>query len=244
AAAIVGAIDPKQLLASLVDPVAIGPTMRWRASNLRTPGVSTKVNLVLDALPAFTARGDDERLLRGRILIGATSIDDMERAFDATKYGRLPERPVLEVTIPSLADPALVDGAPTGTHVASAIVQWTVSTLRDADWEACRETIGDLALAMLDEVAPGTSARVRARQVLTPADLEREYGLTGGHPMHVEPALDSFFLWRPLLGWSRYRMPVEGLYLAGSGAHPGGGVTGLPGRNAAREVVADAKRRR
>ena len=90
----------------------------------------------------------------------------------------------------------------------------------------------------------GLSARIRARQVLTPLDLEREYGLTGGHPFHVEPGLDSFFLWRPLLGWARYRMPLEGLYLAGSGAHPGGGVTGLPGRNAAREVLRDLGRRR
>ncbi len=96
----------------------------------------------------------------------------------------------------------------------------------------------------LETVAPGIASRVTARQVLTPADLESEYGLTGGHPLHAEPALDSFFLWRPLLGWARYRMPVDGLYLAGSGAHPGGGVTAGPGQNAAREVIADRKKRR
>ena len=110
------------------------------------------------------------------------------------------------------------------------------------DWAARRDEVGDLAVKTLETVAPGIGSRVTG-QVLTPADLEAEYGLTGGHPLHAEPGLDSFFLWRPLLGWARYRMPVEGLYLAGSGAHPGGGVTGAPGRNAARVVIADRKRR-
>jgi len=102
----------------------------------------------------------------------------------------------------------------------------------------------DAVLRQLETVAPGLSSLVTARQVLTPEDLERDYGLTGGHPLHAEPGLDSFFLWRPLLGHARYRMPLDGLYLAGSGAHPGGGVTGAPGRNAAREILADRKRRR
>jgi len=113
-----------------------------------------------------------------------------------------------------------------------------------ADPAAWRDGIGDLAMQTLETVAPGIGSRVTARRVLVPEDLEAEYGLSGGHPLHAEPALDSFFLWRPLLGWARYRMPVDGLYLAGSGAHPGGGVTGAPGRNAAHEVLADRKRRR
>jgi phytoene dehydrogenase-like protein len=104
--------------------------------------------------------------------------------------------------------------------------------------------LGDLAVSTLESVAPGIGKLVTARQVLTPLDLERDYGLTGGHPLHAEPALDSFFLWRPLLGWARYRMPLDGLYLASSGAHPGGGVTGGPGQNAAREILADQRRGR
>jgi phytoene dehydrogenase-like protein len=115
--------------------------------------------------------------------------------------------------------------------------------LRDGSWEERREGLGDAVVATLETVMPGLASRIRARQVLTPPDLERDYGLTGGHPFHAEPGLDSFFLWRPLLGWARYRMPLEGLYLAGAGAHPGGGVTGLPGRNAAREVLAELGRR-
>ncbi|HEY4190522.1 MAG TPA: NAD(P)/FAD-dependent oxidoreductase [Candidatus Limnocylindrales bacterium] len=244
APAIVAGIDPKRLLTRLVDSVTLGPSLRWRAGNIRTPGTLGKVNLVLDGLPEFPAAAGDPRLLRGRIQVGTTSIDDLERSFDASKYGRLPATPVLEATIPSLVDPSLVAGAKDDTHVMSVLLQWLPPTLAADDWAARRDEVGDLAIRTLETVAPGIGARVTARQVLTPADLEADYGLTGGHPLHAEPGLDSFFLWRPLLGWARYRMPVEGLYLAGSGAHPGGGVTGAPGRNAAREVIGDRKRRR
>ncbi len=244
APAIVAGIDPKRLLTGLVDPVTLGPSLRWRAGNIRTPGTVAKINLALDGLPDFPATGGDARLLRGRIQVGTTSIDEVERAFDASKYGGISEHPVLEATIPSLVDPSLVAGAKDGTHVMSVLLQWVSPRVPAADWAARRDALGDLAISTLETVAPGIGSRVTARSVLTPADLESEYGLTGGHPMHAEPALDSFFLWRPLLGWARYRMPVEGLYLAGSGAHPGGGVTGVPGRNAAREVIADRKRRR
>ena len=244
AGTVVSGLDPKQLLTKLVDPVTVGPSMRWRAGNIRTPGSVAKVNLVLDGLPEFPASGGDARLLRGRIQVGTTSIDAMEHAFDASKYGRIADEPVLEATIPSLVDPSLVAGAPDGTHVMSVLMQWMPAEPADGDWASQREAVGDLAVRTLETVAPGLGARVTARQVLTPADMETEYGLTGGHPLHAEPALDSFFLWRPLLGWARYRMPVKGLYLAGAGAHPGGGVTGAPGRNAAVEVIADQKKRR
>ncbi len=241
---VVSGLDPKRLLTSLVDPVTVGPSMRWRAGNIRTPGSVAKINLVLDGLPEFPAAGGDPRLLRGRIQVNTTSIDAMEHAFDASKYGRIADEPVLEATIPSLVDPSLVAGAPEGTQVMSVLMQWMPKAHADGDWATQRDAIGDLAIRTLESVAPGLGSRVTARQVLTPADLETEYGLTGGHPLHAEPALDSFFLWRPLLGWARYRMPVPGLYLAGSGAHPGGGVTGAPGRNAAAEVIADRKKRR
>jgi phytoene dehydrogenase-like protein len=244
ARAIVSGVDPKRLLTTLVDPVAIGPSLRWRANNIRTAGKSAKVNLVLDGLPEFPAAADDPRLLRGRILVGMTGIDAVERVFDATKYGAFADELVIEATIPSLADPSLVDGATEGTQVLSADVQWVPTTPREGSWEDQRDRLGDAVIRTLETVAPGLGARVTARQVLTPLDLERDYGLTDGHPLHVEPGLDSFFAWRPLLGHARYRMPLAGLYLAGSGAHPGGGVTGVPGRNAAREVLADLKRRR
>jgi phytoene dehydrogenase-like protein len=238
---VVAGIDPKRLLTGLVDPVTLGPDMRWRAGNIRTPGTVAKVDLALASLPVFTAARGDQRLLRGRILL-SEGIDDIERAHDAAKVGRLPEDPVLEATIPSLVDPALVDGAPDGSHVMSVLVQPVPFALREGDWDARRAELGDLVLRTLETVAPGIGGLVTEQRVVTPLDLERDWGLTGGHPLHAEPTLDSWYAWRPLLGWARYRMPLEGLYLAGSGAHPGGGVTGWPGRNAAREILADRRR--
>ena len=153
--AVVSAIDPKRTLTGLVDPVAVGPTLRWRAGNIRTPGMVSKVNLVLSGLPTFpAARGDDEHLLRGRIVVAA-GIDAMERAFDAAKYGGLPERPVLEATIPSLADPTLVARAPAGTQVMSVIVQYTPYALREGTWEERRDEVGDAVLAHARRGGPG-----------------------------------------------------------------------------------------
>ena len=245
ASAVVSGVDPKRTLVELADPVAVGPTMRWRAANYRTPGVVAKINLVVDRLPRFTAaNGDGERVLRGRIVV-APGIDAIERAFDAAKYGRTSERPVFEATIPSLVDPSLVAGAPDGTHVVSISAQYAPYALREGSWDdaGARGAFGDRVVTALDDLAPGLSASVTAREVVTPLDLEREYGLTGGHPFHGEETLDQFFLWRPFFGSGRYRLAIDGLYLCASGAHPGGGITGQPGQNAAREILSDLKRR-
>ncbi len=261
ARAVVSGLDPKRTLLGLVDPVALGPTQGWRAGNIRTPGVVAKVNLALRRVPKFpaaeraaksggsatgadAATGEPEHLLRGRIVI-APGIDAMERAFDASKYGRRSEQPILEATIPSLADPSLVEGARKGAQVMSVIAQYAPYHLRDGDWNgADREAFGDSVMAVLESVAPGIGKLVTHRQVLTPVDLERDYGLTGGHPLHAEAGLDQFFLWRPLLGHARYRLGLDRLYLCGAGAHPGGGITGGPGQNAAHEIVADLRSRR
>ena len=242
ARAVVSGADPKRTLLDLVDPVALGPSLGWRAGNIRTPGVVAKVNLALKRLPTFPAAAGDEAVLRGRIVIAPT-IDAMEHAFDATKYGRWSEQPILEATIPSLSDPYLVAGAKPGTHVMSVIAQYAPYGLRDGDWADQAEAFGDAVVAVLETVAPGIRKLISHRQVLTPVDLEQRYGLTGGHPLHAESGLDQFFLWRPLLGHARYRIALERLYLCGSGAHPGGGITGGPGQNAAREILADLRRR-
>lgn len=239
ARAVVSSADPKRTITTLVDPVVAGPELMWRAGNIRTPGVVSKVNLALSGLPTFAGADGAERL-KGRIVV-APGIDYLEKAFDASKYGRVSDEPYLEATIPTLVDPTL---APQGTHVMSIVVQWTPHELRDGDWEAERERVGDLVAKTMEQYSPGLGELVTARQVLTPVDLEREYALTGGHPLHAEPGLDQFFAWRPLLGHSRYRFGIERLYLCGSGAHPGGGVTGAPGANAAREILADLKKRR
>ncbi|HEX5451367.1 MAG TPA: NAD(P)/FAD-dependent oxidoreductase, partial [Candidatus Limnocylindrales bacterium] len=243
--AVVSGADPKRTLLDLVDPVALGPSLGWRASNIRAPGVVAKVNLALRRLPAFPAAGDDARLLRGRIVV-APGIEAMDRAFDASKYGRWSEAPILEATIPSLVDPSLVEGGRAGAEVMSVIVQYAPYGLDPAlgTWDDQREPLGDAVVAALESVAPGIGRLVTHRQVLTPVDLEARYGLTGGHPLHAEAGLDQWFAWRPMLGHARYRIALERLYLCGSGAHPGGGVTGGPGQNAAREVIADLRGRR
>ena len=245
ARAVVSGADPKRTLLDLLDPVALGPSLGWRAGNIRTPGVVAKVNLALNGLPRFTAAIDDERLLHGRIVV-APGIDAMERAFDSSKYGRWSEAPILEATIPSIVDPSLVEGAPAGTHVMSVIAQYAPYGL-DANlgsWDDNREAFGDAVMEVLETVAPGIGDLVSHRQVLTPVDLESRFGLTGGHPMHAEPGLDQFYVWRPVLGHARYRLAIDGLYLCGSGAHPGGGITGGPGQNAATEILHDLGRRR
>ena len=245
ARSVVSGADPKRTLLDLLDPVALGPSLGWRAGNIRQPGVVAKVNLALSGLPRFTAAVDDERLLHGRIVV-APGIDAMERAFDASKYGRWSETPILEATIPSIVDPSLVEGAPAATHVMSVIAQYAPYGL-DASlgsWDDNREAFGDAVIEVLETVAPGIGDLVSHRQVLTPVDLESRFGLSGGHPMHAEPGLDQFYLWRPLLGHARYRLAIDGLYLCGSGAHPGGGITGGPGQNAAREILHDLGGRR
>lgn len=246
AGVVVSALDPKRTLLDLVDPVTLGPTLAWRAGNIRTPGVVAKVNLVLAAMPRFrgVAAGDEARL-RGRIVLAPT-LDAIERAHDDAKSGRIAETPILEATIPTLLDPSLVDrdGAGADRHVLSVLVQYAPYRLADGTWDARRDELAATVLRTLEAYAPGLSDLVLERLVITPLDLERDYGLSGGHPMHAEMALDQFFAWRPMLGIGRYRLPFEGLYLAGSGAHPGGGITGVPGANAAREILADWRRRR
>ncbi len=232
---VISAVDPKRTLTELVDPVEVGPHLRWRAANIRQPGRTSKVNLALAGLPSFP--GAEPEHLRGRIVIGP-GIDHLERAFDHSKYGRISEEPFLEVTIPTLSDPSL---APEGQHVLSAVVQWTPRHLREGDWASERERLADLVVKTLEAYAPGLGELVTARQVITPEDLEVDLGLSGGHVLHAEPGLDSWFAWRPLIGHARYRFGIPGLWLAGSGAHPGGGVTGGPGANCAREILAASK---
>jgi phytoene dehydrogenase-like protein len=237
ARAVASAADPKRTLTTLLDPVVIGPHLRWRASNIRTPGAVSKVNLVLSRLPDFEGAEPDR--LNGRIVI-APSIDYLEQAFDASKYGAVSEEPFLEATIPTIDDRTLSNGS----HVVSIVAQWTPYALREGDWSVERDRLGDVVMKTMERYAPGLTELVTAREVTTPIDLEERYALTGGHVYHAEPGLDQFFVWRPLFGHARYRLGLPGLYLCGSGAHPGGGITGAPGANAAGEILSDLKKRR
>jgi phytoene dehydrogenase-like protein len=242
AGAVVSGADPKHTFLQLVDPVHLQPSFRQQVINFRARGVVAKVNLVVSGLPAVTgldrAGVTPEQALAGRLLVGDHP-DEFERAYDCTKYGRMSDRPWLEVVVPTLTDTGL---APAGRHVLSIYAQYAPYALRDGDWDQSRQALGDLVVSRLSEIMPDVRARIAASEVLTPLDLERRYGLTGGHIFHGEHALDQMYAMRPLLGWSQHRTPIRGLYLCGAGTHPGGGVTGAPGAHAARVIAKDLRR--
>jgi phytoene dehydrogenase-like protein len=230
ARAVVSNADPRRTFLALLDPMVLEPAFVNRVRNYRMRGTTAKVNLVLDGAPPFRVEPD---LLSGRVHLGP-GIDYLERAFDAAKYGRPSDRPWLDVTIPSISDRQL---ASNGRHAVSIVAHFAPYHLRDESWDALREPFGDTVVRTLEEYAPGIGSRVLARKVYTPADLETQFGLTGGHVHHGEPGLDQLFIMRPVMGWARYRTPVQGLFLCGAGTHPGLGLTGGSGQNAAREIL-------
>jgi phytoene dehydrogenase-like protein len=234
---VISAVDPKTTFLRLVDPIDLTPDFMQKVRNYRSVGTLAKVNLALSGPPAFLGAQASPHILGGRIHIGP-DLDYLERAFDHAKYGELSESPWLDVTIPSILDPAL---APAGAHVMSAYVHYAPFSLRAGNWPASKDTLLARTLAVLERFAPGIGGLVIAAQVVTPADLENEYGFWGGHPFHGELALDQLFAMRPLLGYGGYDSPIRGLYLCGAGTHPGGFLTGASGRLAARAVAARAK---
>jgi len=235
--AVVGAIDPKQLYLSLVDPGALPPTFRQRVQQIRARGVLAKINLSLSGGPVFPALLGDDVPLRGRLLFAPT-IDYLERAYDAVKYGRMSEHPWIEASIPTANDSDL---APPGQHVMSLYVHYVPHS--DS---VSHEGLLSRALDVLRPHAPNLDSLIVEREVLTPYDLEQGWGYSGGHIFHGEGALDQWWISRPLLGWAHhYGSPLSGLFLAGAGSHPGGGLTGQSGLNAARAIsVALGRRRR
>ena len=236
---VVSNVDPRTTFLKLVDPVDLDPNFLAKMRNYRTPGAAGKINLALSGLPVFNGvnGADAQTKLTGRIHIGP-EIDYLERAFDASKYGEFSAEPYLDITIPSIADPSL---APDGKHVMSIHVQFAPYKLKQGDWTTSREEFAANVLNLLERYAPGVRDLIVAQQVITPLDLERDYGLSGGHIHHGEQTLDQFFTFRPLIGWAQYRTPLKRLYLCGAGTHPGGGLTGLNGFNAAREIARDFK---
>ena len=188
------------------------------------------------ACPSFTAlahSSDGNAALAGRIHIGP-GIDYLEHAFDDSKYGEFSRAPYLDISIPSILDNSL---APAGKHVMSIYMQFAPYKLKSGDWAQQSIALRDTVIKTLAQYAPDFPSKILAVQTLTPQDLEATYGLTGGHPFHGELALDQIFTMRPLLGWARYATPVKHLYLCGNGTHPGNGVTGASGHNAAREIL-------
>ena len=233
ARAVVSNADPARTFLHLVGAPNLGPQFVRKVRNIRYRGCTAKMFLALSDLPRFTSAPDDPDLLSGALLI-CPGLDYLERAYDDAKYGRFSRRPFLRAVLPTLLDPSL---APEGRHLLSVTVQYAPYHLRGADWDAEREKLGETVLATLSQYAPEIRDCVLETRVLTPLDYEREYGLTEGHGFHGEMGLDQLLFMRPVPGFGRYRTPVDGLFLCGAGTHPGGGVTGLPGWNCAREVL-------
>jgi phytoene dehydrogenase-like protein len=237
ARAVISNADPKRTFLRLLAPQEVDPAFRREVEGIRMAGVAMKVNLALDALPDFTAApGTAEGPQhRATIHIGPT-MDYIDRAWDAARAGRPSGEPFLEVTLPTTYDPAL---APPGKHIMSIFVQYAPYDLAAGSWDDLKERYADRVVATLAAYAPNLPGIIRHRQVLSPLDLERDFGLTGGDIFHGEMTPDRLFFLRPVPGWAQYRTLIPALYLCGSGTHPGGGIMGAPGYNAAREILKD-----
>jgi phytoene dehydrogenase-like protein len=234
---VVSNLNPKLLFNRLIDPAALDEDFRTRAQNYKCGSGTFRMNVALSELPDFIClpgRQVAEHHQSGIVL--APTLDYMDRAYqDARRYGWSRE-PIVEMLIPSTVDDSL---APPGQHVASLFCQQVAPELRGRDWEGAREEVADLMIATVNRFAPNFAASVLGRVSLSPADLEEKFGLVGGDIMHGHMSLDQLWSARPILGHASYRGPLDGLYLCGAGSHPGGGVSGMPGMNAAREVLKD-----
>src|SRR5712672_2215851 len=241
AAAVISNLNPRLLYLNLIDQAALPTDFRERISNFRCGSGTFRMNVALSELPNFTCLpGQGDHHTAGIIL--APTLRYMEQAyFDARTFG-WSKKPIVELLIPSTVDDSL---APRGKHVASLFCQHVAPQLPNGEsWDAHRERVADLMIDTVNAYAPNFKAAVLGRQIMSPLDLERTFGLIGGDISHGTLSLDQLFCARPMLGYGNYRGPLQGLYMCGAGTHPGGGVTGAPGHNAAREILSDFRRGR
>jgi phytoene dehydrogenase-like protein len=234
---VASSVDPNLTFLKLVGEEHLPAEFVEGVRRYKYRGSSGKVNLALDGLPEFTSLKGPGRHLRGAISI-SPGVDYMERAYDEAKYGRYSRRPYIDMVIPSLTDPSV---APPGKHVVSCFVQYAPYHLREGTWDDCREAFGDTVIDTIAEHAPNIRDVILHRQVLTPLDIERTFGLTEGNIFQGELTLEQLLFLRPVPGWARYETPVKNLYMCGSATHPGGGIMGAPGRNAANRMLSRAR---
>jgi phytoene dehydrogenase-like protein len=233
ASVVASSLDPRLTFGRLVGFEHLPSEFTEDISRYKYRGSSGKVNLALDALPDFKCLPGPGAHLRGAVSI-SPSVDYMERAFDEAKYGRFSRRPYIDVVIPSLTDPSV---APAGKHVMSCFVQYAPYDLKEGTWDANRKAFGDTVIDTLAEYAPNLKDIILHRQVLTPLDIERQTGLSEGNIFQGELTLEQLFFLRPAPGWAQYRTPVRNLYMCGAATHPGGGIMGASGRNAAVRIL-------
>jgi phytoene dehydrogenase-like protein len=229
-------LDPKKTFLDLLNPADLDPEFLHGIRQFRSEGTSLKMNLALRGLPQFTAFPETPGPQHRATMHICPSVEYIEHAWDDAKYGRPSRSPLIEMTIPTMYDPSL---APEGHHIMGIFLQYAPYTLANSTWDQEREPYAERILDVIEEYCPNIRQIVVERQTLTPLDLERRFSITGGNIFHGEMSLDQMFVLRPVAGWARYRTPIKGLYLCGSGAHPGGGVMGAPGHNAAREMLRD-----
>jgi phytoene dehydrogenase-like protein len=230
---VVSSLDPKLTFLEFVDEVELPSEVVAAAKTYVTRGSSAKVNLALDSLPELACRPGAGRHLAGAISI-SPSVDYIERAYDYAKYGEFTDRPYIDIIIPSMIDP---DMAPPGKHVMSCFVQYAPYDLKDGTWDERRDALGDAVVDTLSQYFPGLKEMILHRQVMTPLDIERVTGLSQGNIFQGELSLSQLFFLRPAPGLAQYKTPIKGYYQCGSAAHPGGGITGAPGRLAAQEIL-------
>jgi phytoene dehydrogenase-like protein len=233
--------DPKRTFLTMLAEKELPSEFLRAVRAIKMAGPCAKVNLALCEEPRFTGTPASHTQLERTFYTIVPSLEFAERCYDISKFGEIPEELWVDCVIASNADDSL---APAGTHVMTCFVQYVPYKLRQGTWDKRRELLGDRVIRMIVEHAPNVANSIIARQVLTPLDLERTYGLTEGNIFHGDLNLEQLFFMRPVPGWSQYRTPIEGLYLCGAGAHPGGGVTGAPGHNAAHQVLRDLKKGR
>ena len=233
--------DPKRTFLQLLSEAELPGEFVNAVRGIKMAGPCAKVNLVLSEEPHFTGTPPGHTPLERTFYTLVPSLEFAERCYDGCKFGEIPEELWVDCVVASNADDSL---APSGTHIMTCFVQYVPYKLRQGTWDEKRGLLGERVIRKIGEHAPNVPASILACQVLTPLDLERTYGLTEGNIFHGDLSLEQLFFMRPVPGWSRYRTPIEGLYLCGAGAHPGGGVTGAPGRNAAQQVLRDWKKRR
>jgi len=233
--------DPKRTFLKMLSPNELPEDFLFAVRGIKMQGPCAKVNMVLSEEPRFTGTPPQATALERTFYTLVPSIEFAERCYDIAKFGNIPEELWVDCVVSSNADDSL---APSGKHILTCFVQYVPYHLREGNWDEKRELLGDRVVRKIAEYAPNVPGSIIARQVLTPLDLERTYGLTEGNIFHGDLRLEQLFFMRPVPGWSQYRTPVAGLYLCGAGAHPGGGVTGAPGRNAAFQALRDWKKGR
>ncbi|MGB2835791.1 MAG: NAD(P)/FAD-dependent oxidoreductase [Candidatus Sulfotelmatobacter sp.] len=231
--------DPKRTFLKMVAARELPEDFLFAVRGIKMDGPCAKVNFVLGEEPRFTGTSPHATPLERTFYTLVPSLEFAERCYDIAKFGEIPEELWVDCVVSSNADSSL---APPGKHILTCFVQYVPYRLREGNWDDKRELLGDRVVKKIAEYAPNVPGAIVARQVLTPLDLERTYGLTEGNIFHGDLRLEQLFFMRPVPGWAQYRTPVRGLYLCGAGAHPGGGVTGAPGRNAARQALRDWKK--